>query len=88
MVPDTYENIRRLYNFKKAIKKLKAENYPCRICKIFVKNIGFCETAWIIIFLKPVVFYILIFLLYILKFKFQKVLLGSWRELACFYFYY
>ena len=46
------------------------------------------ETAWIFIFLKPVVFYILIFLLYILKFKFQKVLLGSWRELACFYFYY
>ena len=73
MVPDTYKNIESLYNFKKAIKKWKAENCPCRICK----NIGFCGTAGIIIFLKPVVFYILIFLLHILKFKFQKVLLGS-----------
>ena len=75
MVPDTYKNIESPYNFKNTIKKWKAENCPCRICKIFIKNIGFCETAWIIIFLKPVVFYILIFLLHILKFKFQKVLL-------------
>ena len=43
------------------IKKWKAENYPCKICNIFVKNIGFSEIAWIIILLKPVVFYILIF---------------------------
>ena len=45
MVPDTYKNIDSLHNFKKAIKKWKAENCPCKICKIFVKNIGFCETA-------------------------------------------
>ena len=61
MVPDTYKNIDSLYNFKKAIKKWKAENCPCRICKVFVKNIGFCETACVIIFLMPVVFCILIF---------------------------
>ena len=40
MVPDTYKNIDSLYNFKKAIKKWKAENCPCRICKIFFRNIG------------------------------------------------
>ena len=43
MVPDTYENIYSLYNFKNVIKKWKPENCPCRICKVFVKNIGFCE---------------------------------------------
>ena len=95
MVPDTNKIIQSysyslciLYNFKKAIKKWKAGNCPCIICKVFIKKIGFCETLWIIIFLMPVVFYILNFLLYILKFKFQKVLLGNWRELACFCFYY
>ena len=45
MVPDTYKNIDCLYDFKNAIKKWKAENCPCRICKVFVKNIVFCETA-------------------------------------------
>ena len=45
MVPDTYKNINSLYNFKKVIKKFKPENCPCRICKVFVKNIGFCEIA-------------------------------------------
>ena len=45
MVPDTYKNIDSLYNFKKVIKKWKPENCSCRICKVFVKNIGFCEIA-------------------------------------------
>ena len=45
MVPDTYKNVESLYNFKKAIKKWKAGNCPCRICNIFVKNIGFREIA-------------------------------------------
>ena len=45
MVPDTYKIIDSLCDFKKAIKKWKIENCPCRICKVFVKNIGFCETA-------------------------------------------
>ena len=72
MVQDAYKNKDSLYNFKKAIKKLKAENCPCRICKIFVKNIGFCETGWIIIFLKPVVFYILIFFIEYFKIYVSK----------------
>ena len=45
MVPDTYKNIDSLYNFKKVFKKWKPENCPCRICKVFVKNIGLCEIA-------------------------------------------
>ena len=45
MVLDTYKNIDRLYDFKKVIKKWKPENCPCRICKVFVKNIGFSEVA-------------------------------------------
>ena len=45
MVPDTYKNIDSLYNFKKFIKKWKPENCPCRICKVFVKHIGFCKIA-------------------------------------------
>ena len=52
MVPDTNKNIQSysyslciLYNFKKAIKKWKAENCPCTLCKVFIKKIGFCETV-------------------------------------------
>ena len=45
MVPDTYNNIDSPCNFKNIIKKWKLENCPCKICKVFVKNIGFCVTA-------------------------------------------
>ena len=43
MVPDTYKNIDSPYKFKKVIKKLKPEDCSCRICKVFVKNIGSYE---------------------------------------------
>ena len=33
------------YNFKKVLKKWKPENCQCRVCKIFIKNLGFCEIA-------------------------------------------
>ena len=88
MVPDTYKNINSLYNFKKAIKKWNAENCPCRICKVFLKNIGFCETAWIIIFLIPVVFYILIFLLYFIFFYFEMLVFYILILLLYFIFFY
>ena len=45
MVPDTYENMDNLYNFKNVIKKWKTENCPCRICKDFVKTRWFCKIA-------------------------------------------
>ena len=58
MVPDTYKNIDSLRNFKKVINKWKPENCPCRICEVFVKNIGLCEIAWPVVF---ILFFILHF---------------------------
>ena len=49
MVQGTYKNINSLYNLKKVIKKWKPENCPCKICKIFIKNIRFCEIVYIYI---------------------------------------
>ena len=43
MVPDIYENIDSIYKFNKVIKKWNPENCPCRIYKVFIKSIGFCE---------------------------------------------
>ena len=54
MVPDTHKNIDSLYNFKMVIKKWKSENFPCRICKVFVKKFGFYEIAWVTMFLRPI----------------------------------
>ena len=45
MVPNCYKKLDSLYDFKTVIKKWKPENCPCRICRVFVKIIGFCETA-------------------------------------------
>ena len=36
-----YENIDALHKFKKALKKWKPENCPCRICKKYVANVDF-----------------------------------------------
>ena len=70
-----------LYNFKKVLKKWKPENCQCRVCKTFVKNLGFCEIAWIIMFVRPVVS--LIFSILYFKIQNSKVFLfGGWRELA------
>ena len=67
-------HVDNLCNFKKVTKKWKPENSPYRIFKAFVKNIGFCRIAWIIMFLRPLVFSFFIlfyfFNFYILKFKF------------------
>ena len=42
VVSDPYENLNSLHNFKMVIKKWKPENCPCRICKVFFKNMEFC----------------------------------------------
>ena len=36
-----YKNIDDLHKSKKAIKKLKPENCPCRICKKYIANVSF-----------------------------------------------
>ena len=41
ILPNIYKNIDSLHKFKKAIKKWKPENCPCRICKKYNANVGF-----------------------------------------------
>ena len=41
MLPDDYKNIDTLNAFKIKITKWKPENCPCRLCKVYINNIGF-----------------------------------------------
>ena len=45
MLLDNYKNIDNLNTFKNRIKKWKPENCPCRFCKVYINNIGFCFRA-------------------------------------------
>ena len=38
---DTYNDIADLNSFKVALKKRRPVNFPCRICKVYVANVGF-----------------------------------------------
>ena len=38
---ETFDNIDSLENFKKSIKKWKPENCSCKLCKPYMKNVGF-----------------------------------------------
>ena len=44
MLPTSFKEIVDLESFKKAIKNWKPDNCTCRLCKTFVKNIGFITT--------------------------------------------
>ena len=67
---------------------MKAWELQCKICKVVIKNMAFCEVAWIIMFLTLVVFYVLIFYFIFENWGFKNFLLGSWRELTCFFYCY
>ena len=41
LLPENFENIYSLENFKILIKKWKPENCPCRLCKVYIKYVGF-----------------------------------------------
>ena len=41
LLPETFKNIDSLVNFKISIKKWKPKNYPCRLLKIYMKNVEF-----------------------------------------------
>ena len=43
LVPSNLKEISELDKFKKAIKQGKPEDCPCRLCKVFVQNVGFLE---------------------------------------------
>ena len=39
-IPSPLKEINSLKNFKNVIKKWKPESCPCRLCKIYIQNIG------------------------------------------------
>ena len=41
MIPDAIKNSNSINHFKSQIKKWKPNNCPCRLCKIYVQNVGF-----------------------------------------------
>ena len=43
LVPPNIKESKTLYCFKKEIKKWKTGNCPCRLCKIYIKDLGFVQ---------------------------------------------
>ena len=41
ILPDTYKDLPDLDSFKVALKKWRSVNCPCRICKVYIANVGF-----------------------------------------------
>ena len=41
ILPDIYKGLPDLNSFKKALKKWRPANCPCRICKVYIANFGF-----------------------------------------------
>ena len=41
LVPDNLKSLNNAEAFKLNIRKLKLDNNPCRLCKVYVNNIGF-----------------------------------------------
>ena len=41
ILPDRLKNVNSIEAFKMKIKKWKPENCPCRLCKVYVQNVGF-----------------------------------------------
>ena len=41
LVPNELKDIGKLAAFKKAIKKWSPEKCPCRLCKVYISNVGF-----------------------------------------------
>ena len=40
-IPSPLKEIDSLKNFKNSIKKWKPQSCPCRLCKIYIQNIGY-----------------------------------------------
>ena len=41
ILPDTYKDVPDLNSFKLALKRWRLANCPCRICKVYIANVGF-----------------------------------------------
>ena len=44
MLPPTVQNSQSLCQFNKKIKEWSSENFPCKLCREFISNLGFCNT--------------------------------------------
>ena len=44
MLPESYKNVVSLEAFKQRIKKWIPDNCECRLCKLYVANVGFVKT--------------------------------------------
>ena len=45
LIPDEIKHASTLSAFKANIKSWTINNFPCRLCKIFVKDLGFVEVC-------------------------------------------
>ena len=45
LIPDKIKHVSTLSAFKAKIKSWTINNCPCRLCKIFVKDLGFAEVC-------------------------------------------
>ena len=45
LIPDKIKHVSTLSAFKAKIKSWTINNCPCRLCKIFVKDLGFVEVC-------------------------------------------
>ena len=43
LIPNKLKSASTLVEFKQKIKKWKPTNCPCRLCKVYIKNLGFVE---------------------------------------------
>ena len=41
ILPDRLKNVNTIEAFKMQIKKWNPENCPCRLCKVYIQNVGF-----------------------------------------------
>ena len=41
ILPDSYKDMPDLNSFKLALKRWRPVNYPCRICVVYIVNVGF-----------------------------------------------
>ena len=41
ILPDTYKDMPDLNSFKLALKRWRPVNCPCKICKVYIANVGF-----------------------------------------------
>ena len=41
LIPPEIKTIESLAGFKEKNKKCKPNDYPCRLCKVFISNVGF-----------------------------------------------